>query len=168
MRSEIGSWSAATAAILLALTCTSQAARADDCRVWSTGLTFPPYVFTRDSGDKAVGTIGYFCIGDKTGIEIGITLSGGNSGDPLHRYMTNGKSRLRYNVYLNGDSSETFGDGIQGMRYTRYLPASASAVTKDGLKIGGTVTILGLVFRHQNVAAGSYSDNLVATITIDH
>ncbi|GEM_PF-3895847 len=129
---------------------------------------FPAYSFSQDSADKAVGTIGYLCMGEKTGLEIGIELSGGNSGNPLHRYMTNGESHLNYNIFLNGDSSETFGDGIQGMRFTRYLPASASAVTKDGLKIGGTVTILGLVFRHQNVAAGSYSDNLVATITIDH
>ena len=86
---------------------------------------------------------------------VQITLSTGMSGR-FDRYMRAGIDRLNYNLYLDGTRTRIWGDGTSG---TEIYSAKAQPNNKVV-----TVPVFGRVFPQQDVAAGTYLDQLIVTL----
>ena len=70
--------------------------------------------------------------------------------------MSGGADALRYNLCLDAACAEVWGDGTAGTgRYVRSFPPDATVVQ---------VTVYGQIPAGQDVAAGSYTDSVIATI----
>lgn len=82
------------------------------------------------------------------GSAFSIKLLPGQSGN-YNRYLTNGKDKLYYNLFLNSSRSSIWGDGSNGTNYY-------NGVTKIVLR----PTIFSSVFKTQNVSPGFYSDTI--------
>lgn len=83
------------------------------------------------------------------GNSFSIKLLPGQSGNPAQRYLTNGKDKLYYNLFLNSGRNIIWGDGSNGSSYYK-------SVTAFRLK----PIIFSSVFKNQNVSPGFYSDNV--------
>lgn len=83
------------------------------------------------------------------GSSFSIKLLPGQSGNPAQRYLTNGKDKLYYNLFLNSGRTSLWGDGTNGSSYY-------NAITLFYLK----PTIFSSVFKNQNVSPGFYTDTI--------
>jgi spore coat protein U-like protein len=85
---------------------------------------------------------------------VSIYLGKGTAGtNTPNRQMASGANRLSYNLYLDAAHTQTWGD-----------PSPSSFATNFVWFSGATLTVYGLVPPLQDVATGSYSDNVTATI----
>jgi spore coat protein U-like protein len=84
---------------------------------------------------------------------VSVYLSKGIAGSNNPRQMANGANRLSYNLYLDAAHTRIWGD------------PSPNYYTANGVWMSGaTLTVYGLVPALQDVATGSYSDSVTATI----
>ncbi|TQF13026.1 spore coat protein U domain-containing protein [Myxococcus llanfairpwllgwyngyllgogerychwyrndrobwllllantysiliogogogochensis] len=146
-------------ALMLAGLCglTSASARAV-CEIRNVvGLRFLNYTPTATLPLDATGSITMRCTGPQL-TPVTIDLSqGGSNNYALRRMQGPSSSTLAYNLYLDATRLLIWGNGLSGTsRYGPILPVL-------GLEI--TLPIHGRVPAQQSVAAGSYSDTLVVTLT---
>lgn len=83
------------------------------------------------------------------GNSFSIKLLPGQSGNSANRYLSNGKDKLYYNLFLNSSRNSVWGEGNNGTNYY-------NGVTKPFLR----PTIFSSVFKNQNVSPGFYSDTI--------
>lgn len=143
----------------LALMVLSTAARAA-CTVSATPVSFGSYNVFNASPLDATGTITVRCTG-LVGLPVSYTikLSKGLSGSYAPRQMANGANRLNYNLYTAATRLNVWGDGSAGTSFVSdsYL-LLLFGVTRN-------YTVYGRVPALQNVAIGSYADNITVTLT---
>lgn len=119
------------------------------CSVSTTGVSFGTYnVFNSTDSDSA-GSVSVSC---DLAASYSIALSAGN-GSYASRWMASGANHLDYNLYREASHSTVWGDGTGG----------SGVVTGGGTS--ATHTVYGRIPSRQNVYTGSYSDNIVVTVT---
>jgi len=146
-------WLLAVLVLVAALVVGGRSAFAQSCTLSTTPVSFGTYdVF--DAADlPSTGTIHYQC-GLLFFRTVSVYLSNGSASSNNPRQMANGAERLAYNLYLDAGYTQIWGDPNPNA-YSRFFLFSAPDVT---------LTVYGLIPALQDVAAGSYSDVVVATI----
>jgi spore coat protein U-like protein len=123
-----------------------------NCTIQTTPVLFGDYNVLSATPKTTTGTVTYQCT---LGVNIIVTLSRGSSAAFDPRTMRNGSEVLSYNLYREATYQTIWGDGTGGSQTYTALAA---------LLVPVTVTVYGRVPAQQNVAAGGYSDSVVATI----
>jgi spore coat protein U-like protein len=146
------------ALVAAALVLAPRPARAMVCSFTTVvGVAFGNYNVYSASHVDTTGSLTYVC---NTGIAsfVTIDLSPGSSGVYTTRTMKKGASSLNYNLYSTAArTGNPWGNGTGNT--TRYGPILVV------LGMAATVTVYGRLPALQNVASGSYSDTIIATIT---
>jgi spore coat protein U-like protein len=151
------------AAILMLAMC-NDAWGALDCTVTTPGVAFGNYDATLPGPTDITGNLTVTCtraILDPWTVSYSLTLSRGSSGSYSPRQMASGPSRLDYNLYRDAARSQVWGDGtastavVNATMNFNFFQFSKSA----------THTTYGRVPAGQGSNAGSYTDNIVVTIT---
>ena len=164
MRNSVTSTIAA--GVLLALAGAAQAATKSDsfqvsatvsknCIIDAPDLNLGTFDGTNDL--TANSTISVRCT---SGTTYTVDLSAGSSTSYAARTLVNGTDVLTYNLYTTGTHTTVWGDGTAS--------TGRGAGTGAGMANAQTLTVYGQLLASNNtgpVAAGSYLDNLVATIT---
>ncbi|MGH8626182.1 MAG: Csu type fimbrial protein [Gammaproteobacteria bacterium] len=144
----------------LALMVLSTTARAVSCDVNATPVSFGSYNVFNASPLDATGTITVHCTNLLSlFVNYTVKLSKGLSGSYAPRQMANGANRLNYNLYTDATRLTVWGDGSAG---TSFI-SNGFLVVLLGVTVNHTV--YGRVPALQNVAVGSYSDNITVTLT---
>jgi len=148
---------AATATANLSVTATVSGA----CSVTTSPVAFGAYNPLSGSLLDATGAVTVTCT---SGTTYSIALDAGanastTSDANTRRMLANTSDFLPYALYLDSGHTTIWGDGLNG---TSVNPTS-STFTGDGTAQGRTV--YGRIAAGQNVAPGTYSDTVVATIT---
>jgi spore coat protein U-like protein len=123
-----------------------------NCTIGTTPAAFGDYNVLSATPKTTTGTVTFQCT---LGVNIIVTLSRGSSSTFNPRTMRNGAEVLNYNLYREATYQTIWGDGTGGTQSHTQFAA---------LLVPVTVTVYGRVPAGQNVAAGSYSDSVVATI----
>jgi spore coat protein U-like protein len=142
-------------ALVLAMLCAPAIAEAQlglNCTIQTTPVLFGDYNVLSVTSKTTTGTVTYQCT---LGVNIVVTLSRGSSAAFDPRTMRNGSEVLNYNLYREATYQTIWGDGTGGSQ--TYTAVAA-------LLVPVTVTVYGRVPAQQDVAAGGYSDSVVATI----
>lgn len=92
------------------------------------------------------------------GLSIEIQLGPGGSGTFTNRAMSSGSDRLEYNLYLDAQRTEIWGDG------TGNTGIGPRETAKSGTQI--TAYVFGRIFAQQDVALGTYQDTVVVTVNL--
>lgn len=125
-------------------------AMADSCSITVVPVTFGTYQPLSATPRDSTGRITLDC---NKSLTATVALNEGiNSASFSTRQMSNGSSRLAYQLYTNASHSIVWGDGTGGS-----LPV---------LMLEGTShTIYGRVPTQQMVGAGAYSDTILVTLS---
>lgn len=134
----------------LALALAAQTAAAV-CSIGITGVAFGPYNPRSASATDSAGTLTFT---DCTAAYM-IALSPGSSNSYTPRKMAAGPYNLDYNLYTNTLRTTVWGDGTAG----------TSTVSVSGAPNSASYTVYGRIPALQNVGAGSYSDQVIVTVT---
>lgn len=120
----------------------------------ATGLTFGAYDTFAPSGSTSAGTLAIVC-----GAQRAVTVSmdpGRNAAAFGSRYLSSGRDRLAYNIYLDPARTRVWGDGTGGTgTFAGATLASNSALT---------IQLYGLIPPGQNVTPGQYADSVGVTV----
>lgn len=123
------------------------------CTISTTGVSYGTYDVFSSSAVDSTGTVTYNCL---LVTSVQITMSKGSAPTFSPRQMPNGAEVLTYNLYLDASRTTIWGDGTGGTSvYSQTLPPLGTNVN---------VTVYGRVPAGQDVSAGTYSDNVTATI----
>ena len=144
-------------AALAALAALAAADPAGACTVSVTSVAFGSYDTLSPASTDSAGTLTAVCHPSDQSLEVAI--SGGSSGSPLARTMRNGTEVLDYNLYGDAARTAVWGDGSSGATVT---------ITNGDVSAGQRTfnrPIYGRIPALQAVGAGTYSDNLVVTVT---
>jgi spore coat protein U-like protein len=150
----------ATGATLLAL----PAVAAVTCSASATGPAFGVYNPLNATPTYANSTVQVTCTllsGGSTTVNLVSSYSAGASGSYALRRMLSGANTLNYNLYYDAAYTQIRGDGTGGSQTggaTLNLTPGNPTQTASG-------TIYGRIPAGQDVAAGSYADTIVVTIT---
>ena len=127
---------------------------AANCTVTATAVTFGNYDPLAAASRNRNGRITIRCNGTGT---FTVAISTGQSGSYTPRYMTSGTTgdQLNYNLYTDAARSLIWGDGSGGTQ-TVSQPFSNNRVR---------LTVYGQIPALENIAAGSYTDSITATVT---
>jgi spore coat protein U-like protein len=150
-------------AYLLAPIPAAQGAVTFTCTVSATGIAFGNYNPLSPGGDSAAGSWTVTCnaVGSGSATVAGtLTLSTGSSGSYAARTMKSGANILQYNIYLTPSYTQVIGDGSAG---TYALSDSGTVTAGQVYQVVGSM--YGFLPPSQDVAAGSYSDMIVVTVT---
>lgn len=134
------------------------------CSISVTPLAFGTYNVFSATPDDSTATLSVTCnqlsapVGN---LPVTASLSKGSSGTYATRQMKSGANSLSYNMYANATYTTIFGDGTSG---TSTI-SGTFPFTAVGQNVTGTGTIYGRIPAGQDVAVGSYSDSIVATVT---
>ncbi|MDE2220040.1 MAG: spore coat protein U domain-containing protein [Gammaproteobacteria bacterium] len=140
------------------------AGAAVSCSVSATGPAFGvynPLSATPAYANSAVHVSCTLLSGGATTVNLVSSYSTGNSGSYASRSMLSGASVLRYNLYYDAAYTLIRGNGTGGSQMggaTLNLTPGTPTQTASG-------TIYGRIPAGQDVAAGSYADTIVVTIT---
>ena len=139
----------------------STAGWAASCTVTNSGISFGSYDPLSSDPRDTNANIQNTCVGsggENVSYTIGVAEVAGGGGANLN--LSNGPSRLQYNLYLNAGRSVTWGDGTNG---TSTIQDSLTIVSGS---IAKSYTIYGRIFGGQYTATpGSYLDQLVITVS---
>jgi spore coat protein U-like protein len=141
-----------TIAMLLAAPAIAEAQLGLNCSIGTTPVAFGDYNVLAASPKTTTGTVTYQCT---LGVNIIVTLSRGSSSTFNPRTLRNGAEVLNYNLYREATFQTIWGDGTGGSQTYTALAA---------LLVPVNVTVYAQLPAGQNVAAGGYSDSVVATI----
>lgn len=135
------------------------------CTVSATGPSFGTYNPLSASPALANGSVTATCTltgNSSTTVNITSSYSKGSSNTYSSRTMKSGTNVLNYNLYFDAAFTQIRGDGTGGSQTgggtLNLTPSSRTQTTPDSV-------IYGRVPAGQDVAAGSYSDTIVVTIT---
>ncbi len=130
-----------------------------NCTISTTALSFGSYdpIVTHKSTDLlGTGTVTTTCT---NGASVTVTLdqgsnpAAGSTDDVPLRQMANGSNKLAYFLYSDSGRTTVWGN------------TSGTGKSDTGTGEASALTIYGKVPKDQNVAAGSYSDTVIATVT---
>ena len=126
------------------------------CSVSITSINFGTYDVFSSTSSTGTGSITLSCT-PKSDISIAIAASSNSvSYNPRMMQHFSLTDTLSYNLYTSAAMIKVWGDGTQGT-----ATVEATNVKKNVTPI----IIYGKIFPLQNVSAGSYSEQLVVTIT---
>jgi spore coat protein U-like protein len=135
------------------------------CTVSATGPAFGTYNPLSASPTLANGSVTATCTltgNSSTTVNITSSYSKGSSSTYSSRTMKSGTNVLNYNLYFDAAFTQIRGDGTGGSQTgggtLNLTPSSRTQTTPDSV-------IYGRVPAGQDVAAGSYSDTIIVTIT---
>ncbi len=117
----------------------------------TTSVNFGTYNPFSATPDNSVGALTVRCTGNG-GPTPTILLSKGNS-STYARFMKSGINQMLYNLYADSAHSQVWGDGSPG---TTTVQVPKKAIT--------SVNVYGQIPAGQDVAVGSYTDSIVATV----
>jgi spore coat protein U-like protein len=123
-----------------------------NCTIGTTPVAFGDYNVLDGPPKTSTGSVTYQCT---VGVNIIVTLSRGSSAAFDPRTMRSGSEVMNYNLFHEPTFQTIWGDGTGG---SQAYSALATVL------FPATVTVYGRISAGQNVAAGSYSDAVVATI----
>jgi spore coat protein U-like protein len=140
------------AATLALVSQTSLAAAS--CRFTSVSpVSFGVYdVFATQPNNNGVSSITIDCKGSGND-PFDVTLSTGQSHSYTTRTMGSGANHLDYNLYTGADRSAVWGDGHGGSQLMTVRKNRAT-----------TLNVFGQIPAGQDVAVGTYTDSIVATV----
>ena len=151
--------------VLLAGCVTSaQAAVTINCTTSASSIAFGTYNPLSPVSATSTGALRVMCSGSGSGstnVTVGVTLSAGLSGSYATRKMFSGSNALNYNIYWSTAYSQIMGDGGGGSFAGTAGPFTVIA----GGSNTATGTMYGMVPAQQDVAAGSYIDTILVTVT---
>jgi spore coat protein U-like protein len=134
----------------MALTLAAQSAAAV-CLIGVPGVAFGPYDPRSASTTDGAGTLTFTgCTAAYT-----IALSTGSSNSYAPRKMAAGPYNLNYNLYTDSSFTLVWGDGTGGTSVRSF----------SGAPDGAAYTVHGRIPAGQNLGAGSYSDQVIVTVT---
>jgi spore coat protein U-like protein len=148
----IGVRAAMVMSMMLAAPAIAAAQFGVNCTIATTPVAFGDYNVLSPTPKTTTGTVTYQCT---LGASLVVTLGRGSSATFDPRTMKNGAETLNYNLYRDATYQTIWGDGTGGTQ-------SYSALMTLLLPV--TVTVYGRVPAGQNVAAGGYTDSVLATI----
>lgn len=134
------------------------------CSISVTSLNFGTYDVFSGTADDSTGTITVSCTQTSApviSLPVTVSLTAGTSGSYASRQMRSGANILTYNMYANATRTTIFGDGSGG---TSTI-GGTFGFTFVGQVLTGTGTIYGRIPAGQDVAIGSYSDTITATVS---
>jgi len=138
------------------------------CTLNTGGMSFGNYDPTSATAVTTMASGSLLCTYTGTGFTAIITISTGNSGTYANRSMVLGTQSLSYNIYLDPGYTAIFGNG-SGNTYDFTVCYPGGTVNCTGVTAQSGVvytgTVYGLLPARQNVKAGTYTDNLVVTVT---
>lgn len=128
--------------------------RAVDCQISATDHAFGTYDPTSSVATDSTSDVTVKCLLAGTLVETSytITLSTGASGNYSERTLESASDVLGYNLYVDSTRTTIWGDG------------SGDSATVSNTAQKETHTVYGRLFAGQYVAAGSYSDTIIATV----
>jgi spore coat protein U-like protein len=144
---------AVIAAACLALA--AQPALAASCTFQSVvGVAFGTYnVFSPNANYNGVGRLTIACSGGGSSSFV-VALTTGQGNTHATRVMKSGANTLNYDLFTDAARTITWGDGTGGTSTIRIARNSTS-----------TLSIYGGIPAGQDVAAGVYTDSIIATVT---
>lgn len=159
--------SAAAARVVLAALALTAAGSASalDCTFFTSGVAFGVYDGTLPSPTDSTGNVTLRCThlgGGATKTSYTIALSTGSSGTFAQRRLRAGPSVLDYNLFNDATRTRAWGDGTQGSA----LVGGSLLVNPGNYVINEAVhTIYGRIPAQQSADSGSYSDQILVTVT---
>lgn len=134
-------------------------ADAFSCRVTSTPVSFGSYDVFAASPLDGVGTINLSCSNpERKPLQVEVSVSSGQSGafNPRQMQRLGGADRLNYYLFLDASKTTVWGDGTGG----------SSTFSSDIQRNPDlTAVVYGRIPAKQDIAAGSYGDALLVTVT---
>jgi len=149
---KAGRWLVALSILTLALVIHERRASAAGCWISATSVAFGSYDGVSPSDVTSTGSVHYWCWG-KIGTRA-VYLSKGAAPTNNPRQMVFGANRLNYNLYLDAARSRIWGDPTP---YSYVVDT-----TENNPDV--TLTVYGAIPFGQDVASGTYSDNITVTI----
>lgn len=110
-------------------------------------------VFSTLPNNNGVGSLTVRCQGGGGKQTFAVTLSSGQSNSYTSRVMMSGANLLSYNLYTSTARTLVWGDG-----------SSISSVMMAGRNATTTLNVFGQIPAGQDVAIGTYSDSITATV----
>jgi spore coat protein U-like protein len=129
-------------------------ARADQCSISTTSVSFGTYNVFSSAPTDSTGSVTYRCNGNTTGLWISLTRGQSPSFSP--RTLRKGSEELGYNLYLDAARTTVWGDGSGGTQTGFDLSSEKKADV--------TLPIYGRIPAGQDVAAGNYTDSISVVI----
>jgi spore coat protein U-like protein len=127
------------------------------CRFKSiSDISFGAYdVFSALPNTSGVGSLSISCSGDgeHEHSNFDVTLSTGQSNSYAYRIMKNGPNSLNYNLYTNAARTVVWGNGTGS--------SSVMSASRNGTTL---LSVFGLIPDGQDVAFGTYTDSITATV----
>lgn len=120
------------------------------CSILSIPIDFGTYTAGQQAALDADGAISY------AGCAVGtltISLDGGTAGNTVNRQMSNGNSKLNYQLYRNSARNEVWGSNSDALQRVLLAPEP------------GSIPVYGRIAGGQNVAGGTYIDTINVTVT---
>jgi spore coat protein U-like protein len=146
-------WLVSLAVLGAALLAGGGSASAQSCSITATAMSFGSYNVFSSTDLPSTSTVTYNC----TNLfldTVTVYLSKGSASSNNPRQMVSGANRLNYNLYMDAAHTHIWGDPNPNS-YSRFYLWSSPNVT---------LTVYGLIPALQDVAVGSYLDNVTATI----
>ena len=159
-----------TAAAIAALSCATfgaapvSAAVTVNCTSSASSIAFGIYNPAKTTSTTATGSLLFTCTGTGSGstnVTMGVTFSTGLSGTYATRKMFSGTNALNYNMYWSTTYTQIQGDGSGGSFAGTAGPFTVFAGGSSPV----TGTMYGMIPALQDVAAGSYVDTVLVTVT---
>ena len=132
------------------------------CAASATGVAFGNYSPLQTTATTSTGTVVVSCSATGAGgtVTLLFDLSAGMSGSYSPRKMFSGTHTLTYNLYLNTAHTQIWGDGTGG---TAAISTTLTVTPRRAAQ--ARQTVYGMIPSGQDVAAGSYSDTIVVTVS---
>jgi spore coat protein U-like protein len=132
-----------------------RAASAQSCSVTTTPVSFGSYDVFTSTDLPSTGSIRYQCA-NLSWSTLTVYLSKGSAASNNPRQMVSGANRLNYNLYLDAAHTQIWGDPNPNSYSQFYWGAGGNPNV--------TLTVYGLIPALQDVATGSYTDSVTATV----
>ena len=140
-------------------------ASAVTCSAATTSVAFGAYNVFSASNDDSTGTVVVTCSkdgGDPSGtvsVSYDVELGTGSSGNVTQRTLQSGANTLNYNLYRNNARSQLWGNGIDAPSVSASFNLTDATPSRNR-----SHNVFGRIPPLQDVAVGSYTDNVLVTI----
>lgn len=128
-------------------------ASAQTCTITATSVSFGTYDVFSTTDLASTGSVTYYCRRRATNIAVWLSR-GLYAPNNNPRQMASGTNRLNYNLFLDSNHTQIWGDPSP-YRYGPITPPNRTYVT---------VTVYGLIPNGQDVPGGTYTDSVTVTI----
>jgi spore coat protein U-like protein len=150
-------WLTAPLVLSLALVIGGRSASAQTCGISATTVSFGHYDGVTTTDAVTTGNLNYWCASASNARTVTVYLSKGAapSNNPRKMQPYSGTDKLNYNLYLDAAHTQIWGDP-NPFCYKAIVPAN----TWPNVNI----PVYGMIPQGQDVASGTYADNITVTI----